>query len=107
MKRYQFLIKPIFFIFSVFFAAWLTLKIEKLSPSNFGSYKSLFEKQPQIIKLSGHCRTSLKKLFFKYKSGLIDSVGLDQELEKFSDSSADTASFIKKNKLPIIEKGSN
>jgi hypothetical protein len=102
MKKYNFLFKPLFFIFSLVFATWLVLYIEKISPSDFGRYEYLFNSEPKPLpkelkiqnpliyntkqlslsrKLSALRQAELKKLCFDYKAGLIDSSGLDQQLE--------------------------
>ncbi len=82
MKKYNFLLKPLFFIFSLLFATWLVLKIEKISPSDFNEYETSGQKptipQPQQY---------IKKLCMDYKKGIIDSTQLDQRLTFFFKSS--------------------
>lgn len=81
MKDYTFILKPLFFVFSLIFSTWMVLAIEKISPSDFGEYKTLFESQPApVVKFSSHY---IKQLFGEYRSGTIDSIQLDRKLEKF------------------------
>lgn len=85
MEKYTFLGKPFFYIFSLFFATWLVLKIENISPSDFGRHKSLFERK--IGKsIPQNSKQNLKKIFYKYKYGIIDSSQLDHQLEEFLES---------------------
>jgi hypothetical protein len=85
MKKYTFLVKPLFFIFSLLFATWLVLIIEKISPSDFGRHKSLFEGTPKpIVPIKN--KQYLKNLFFKYNYGIIDSNELNNKLDFFLDS---------------------
>jgi hypothetical protein len=86
MKKYKFLVKPVFFIFNLLFATWLVLKIEKLSPSDFGRYERLFEPaelRPDNIPL--YDKYYLKKLAEDYRSGKIDSAMFDLQLDLFID----------------------
>jgi|GEM_PF-1857653 len=85
MKKYTFLLKPFFYIFSLFFASWLVLKIEKLSPSDFGKEKYLFESDP-VSTVSKYDKQYLKNLFMEYKFGLIDNKQLDEKLDFFINS---------------------
>ena len=97
MKKYKFLLRPLFFIFNLVFATCMVFKIEQISPSDFGRYKSLFENPP--IPNAVHTPRNyqgdkqsqfslkpqledLKKICFDYKSGLIDSIVLEQQLKK-------------------------
>lgn len=95
MKEYQFLFKPIFFIFKLVFSCWLVFKIEYLSPSDFGKYESLFHVNQKLSsKAYEHARLSspelqhvfLSKLCHDYKTGLIDSTILDQQLKRLLNS---------------------
>jgi hypothetical protein len=63
----------------------MVLTIEKISPSDFGNYKTLFENElpPSVYK--SH-KQYLKTLFFEYKSGALDSTKLDRKLELFFNS---------------------
>lgn len=84
MKKYKFLLKPAFFIFNLLFATWLVLKIEKLHPSDFGKYKSMFESsdvkpQPE----TRYDKYYLQKLAEDYKTGILDSANFDLQLERF------------------------
>ena len=82
MKKYNFLFKPVFYIFSLLFATWLVVEIEKISPSDFG------EKDPSIdqkhIKPSDDHQLGSKKylqnLCSEYKAGKIDSAELNKKL---------------------------
>lgn len=82
MEKYTFLGKPFFFICSLIFATWLVLKIEQISPSDFGKHKSLFERKA-VKSIPQNSKHNLKIIFYKYKDGLIDSNQLDQQLEEF------------------------
>jgi len=81
MEKYKFLLKPAFFIFNLLFSTWLVFQIEKISPSDFGKYKSIFENPPKPIPVQK--KQELKKLCADYKAGLLDSAGLEQRLDKF------------------------
>ena len=90
MKKYNFLFKPFFFICSLLFATWLVLYIEKISPSDLGKYESLFNSRPKplpkesnVHKPFAYDKQCLKKICTDYKSGLLDSAKLDQQLEIF------------------------
>jgi hypothetical protein len=113
MNRYKFLLKPLFFIFNLLFACWLVLKIEKISPSDFGKHKSLFENTPKSPPLNYkdsciHAGKHLRNLCTGYRSGKIDGPQLYQELEKFLKTSLllgkDTAKV--NQKVVTIEKKS-
>lgn len=81
MKDYTFILKPLFFVFSLVFSTWMVLAIEKISPSDFGEYKTLFESQPApLVKFSSHY---IKHMFGEYKTGKIDSIQLERKLETF------------------------
>ena len=81
MKNYTFIFKPLFFVFSLVFSTWMVLAIEKISPSDFGEYKTLFESQPSpMTKFSTHY---IQQLFLEHKNGIIDSVQLQHKLETF------------------------
>lgn len=82
MKKYTFLFKPMFFIFSLLFASWLVLKIEKLRPSDFGRERYLFEDEP-VSSVSKYDEQYLKNLFLEYKFGIINSRQLDEKIEFF------------------------
>jgi hypothetical protein len=87
MKEYRFLLKPLFFIFCLFFSTWMVLKIEKISPSDFSRYSSLFESSKERTeKIATEKRKSkqfLKGLCIKYKAGILDSALLDRTLEEY------------------------
>ncbi|MDO9184588.1 MAG: hypothetical protein Q7W13_01155 [Bacteroidia bacterium] len=80
--KYNFLLKPLFFIFSLLFASWLVLKIEKLRPSDFGKERYLFENEP-VPSVAKYDEQYLKNLFLEYKFGIINSRQLDEKLEFF------------------------
>ena len=82
MKKYTFLFKPLFFIFSLLIASWLVLKIEKLRPSDFGKEKYLFENEP-VVSVSKYDEQYLKNLFLEYKFGIINSRQLDEKIYFF------------------------
>lgn len=84
MKKYKFLIKPLFFIFNLLFATWLVIKIEKLSPSDFGRYKSLFEKSDPVLKdLPLYDKHYILKLSEDYKNGKLSKNIFEAELSKY------------------------
>ena len=87
MKKYQFLFKPLFFIFNLLFACWLVLKIEKISPSDFGKHGSLFESahKPKPLNTDSciYAKQYLENLCSTYKRGLIDGPKLYEKLENF------------------------
>lgn len=80
--KYSFLFKPVFFIFCLLSGSWIVLKIEKLSPSDFGRYKSLFEKEDSILP-DQQQKPRLKKLINDYKTGSVDSAMFETKLEEF------------------------
>ena len=76
MKKYTFLIKPIFFICNLLFASWLVIKIESVNLSDFNQEhieKEQYKSDKQF----------LKKICLDYKTGIIDNVKLDQQLEQY------------------------
>jgi hypothetical protein len=83
MENYKFLTKPLFFIFNLIFATWLVIFIERLEPSDFGKYKSWFETGPDNEKIRRDNKAYLLKLAADYRTGVIDSVKLNSELERF------------------------
>jgi hypothetical protein len=83
MRKYSFLFKPLFFIFNLLFATWLVLAIEKVKPSDFGAYKSIFENNTRVRVVTKNDKTYLKDLITKYKRGMLDSLTLEKELDKF------------------------
>ncbi|MCD6017333.1 MAG: hypothetical protein K0S53_454 [Bacteroidetes bacterium] len=83
MKNYTFLLKPAFFLFNLIFATWLVFKIEEISPSDFGKYKSLFEDPPGSI---GYKKKHLKKIIIDFKAGKLDSLQLERQLEIYLES---------------------
>jgi hypothetical protein len=83
MIRYRFLLKPIFFIFNLVFATWLVLKIEAISPSDFGKYSSIFGGTGKLTPGKKLQKRYLEKIIFEYKHGKLDSVSLNKKLEKY------------------------
>ncbi|MCW3076746.1 MAG: hypothetical protein JWO32_1355, partial [Bacteroidetes bacterium] len=83
MKNYRFILKPLFFIFNLLFATWLVLKIEKIEPSDFGEYKSIFYKGAMPKMVTQKDKQYLKNLCSEYKNGKIDSLKLEKQLEDF------------------------
>jgi hypothetical protein len=81
MKKYKFLIKPLFFIFNLLFATWLVIKIEQLSPSDFGKFRSLFEKPEPVLKnVPVYDKYYILKLSEDYKKGILSKKLFEQEL---------------------------
>lgn len=97
MKQYKFILKPLFFIFNLIFATWLVLKIEKIKPSDFGEYKSIFYTGPKPKLVTTADKDYLKKLCTEYKQGTIDSLKLEKSLEDFLTSEEDKISAAKLN----------
>jgi hypothetical protein len=83
MKEYSFLVKPVFFIFNLIFATWLVLSIEKIKPSDFGEYNTIFAPAPKPRMVGKQDKVYLKKLAEEYCAGKIDGKKLDEELERF------------------------
>jgi hypothetical protein len=83
MKEYKFLMKPIFFIFSLVFATWLVLVIERISPSDMGRYESLFKTETRTIPSITNNKQFLKTLFQSYQNGKIDSIAFENKLNDF------------------------
>jgi hypothetical protein len=48
IKKYDFLLKPLFFIVALLVGTFLILKIEKIKPSDMGEYQDLFSKDIKI-----------------------------------------------------------
>jgi hypothetical protein len=86
MKKIDFLFKPMFFICSLFFATWMTLKIEQLQPSDFSRYTRLFENEREIQErkrqILGTRKQGFKQLYLQYRTGKIDSLKFEKELEE-------------------------
>jgi hypothetical protein len=78
LKKYKFLFKPAFFIFNILFSTWLVIKIEQISPSDFGRYKYWFEARPKVPDLARKNR--IQKLCNDYKAGLLDSTQLESKI---------------------------
>jgi hypothetical protein len=74
LKKYKFLFKPLFFIFNLFFATWLVLKIEEYQPSH------KIKSEPPANK---HLpREQLKSIIFDFKRNKIDSVEMEDRLRR-------------------------
>jgi hypothetical protein len=86
MKKFTFLIKPLFFILSLLFSSWLVLKIEKTNPSDVSMDNSLSESKTFPSKLNRE-KKYLMTLFIQYKYGLMDNKQLEKKLEIFLDPS--------------------
>jgi hypothetical protein len=89
MKKIDFLFKPIFFIFSLLFAAWMLMKIEKLNPSDFDDHKTHVSQKSNKIPdscLWNNRKKYLQNLCTSYKAGMIDSSRLDEKLTIFLES---------------------
>lgn len=79
MNKYTFLVKPALFIFNLIFVTWLVFSIEKIKPSDFGSYGEFFEDtRPLPIKVN---KQELKKLFYEHRTGKLDSLMLERKIE--------------------------
>lgn len=87
MKKYNFLFKPLFFICSLLFATWMVLEIERVSPSDFGKYRYLFESKEdtdkRVIEEKAKARDFLRNLCVRYKRGAVDSLTLEKTLEGY------------------------
>src|SRR3569832_2117450 len=93
MKQYTFILKPLFFIFSLVASSYMVLVIEKISPSDFGRHQTLFVADPKpapaitAVKpdamIYGYSKQYLKNLCFDYKFGIIDNETLDQRISTF------------------------
>ena len=83
MENYKFIAKPLFFIFNLLFATWLVIYIERLEPSDFGRYESLFQSKTDQEKIDRDNKDFLMYLAKAYKAGDIDSVKLSAEFDRF------------------------
>ncbi len=83
MKKYSFLLKPLFFIFNLLFATWMVIFIEKTNPSDFGRHRSLFEDPPVMNPAKMEKKKHLAKICADYKAGLVDSIGLNTKLDAY------------------------
>jgi hypothetical protein len=81
LKRYSFIFKPLFFIFSLLFATALVLKIEEIQPSDFGERQHFIT--PNAKNQDGVLpdKKQLKRLYIEYLSGKIDSTQLLKKLD--------------------------
>jgi hypothetical protein len=83
MRKYNFIWKPLYFIFSLLFATWLVWKIEQISPSDFGVHQApVMRRAGDPKEILGH-KQYLMDVCFAYKTGIIDSVKLDRKLTIF------------------------
>ena len=81
LKKYKFLIKPAFFICNLLFSTWLVFRIEKISPSDFGRYRDWFD-VPKKEPVGVSRQRDIKKLCNDYKAGLLDSIQLQERIDK-------------------------
>jgi hypothetical protein len=82
MKEYKFLLKPAFFIFNLFFATWLVLKIEQVKPSDFGKYERFLTPHQVVPAPAGNEKLLLKTLLNSYKNGQLDSIHAEMKIEE-------------------------
>jgi hypothetical protein len=80
MKKYKFLLKPLFFIFNLLFATFLVLTIEKIQPSDFGKHKRFFGSTSAVPGQEKR-KLEIEKMCNDYKAGVIDSIQLDKRLD--------------------------
>ena len=83
MKKYNFLFKPVFYIFSLLFATWLVIEIEKIRPSDASKEENAVLNKSSYSDGIKDRKKYLKNLFFAYKEGVIDSVLLNKHLSLF------------------------
>jgi hypothetical protein len=85
MKRFKFLIKPLFYIFSLTASSYMVIIIERISPSDFSKHPSLFlpQAKPVAVQVNDQRMEYLKNICFDYKYGLIDSSTLDERISVF------------------------
>lgn len=86
MKEYKFLVKPVFYIFSLLFATWLVIKIEKISPSDCGYDTTDVIQKPNHPELFLDNKKYLENLCIAFKTGTIDSAELNKKLTFFLES---------------------
>lgn len=82
MKQLASLIKPLLFIAQLLIASWLVLYIEKLQPSDFGRYKSLFVNERKSLlekRLEAH------EVLFEFKQNRLDSLQAIHKLDSLLD----------------------
>lgn len=87
MKEKLFILRPLFFIFNLIFATWLVFKIEKISPTDFGKYKSLFDTREPLTPEKMGNKLYLKRIISDYKKGKLDSIEVEQLLDRYLSSS--------------------
>ena len=87
MREKLFIFKPLLFIFNLIFATWLVLEIEKLSPTDFGKYKSLFETPEPLSPEKLGDKVYLKRLCTEYKAGKLDSTEVEELINRYLTSS--------------------
>lgn len=83
MKEAKFILKPLFFIFNLVFATWLVLQIEKISPSDFGRYKTLFDTPEPLSPEKLGDKAYLKRLCSDYKNGKLDSLEVEELINRY------------------------
>ncbi len=83
MKEKLFILKPLFFIFNLIFATWLVFSIEKLSPSDFGKYRSLFDTPEPLSPEKMGDKQYLKRVISDYRAGKLDSADVERLLDRY------------------------
>jgi len=80
MKNYSFLFKPAFYIFSLVFATWMVIKIDSISPSDFGGSNPSDHKKIANAANILYLKQYIFNACEAYKTGKIDRKGLEDEL---------------------------
>lgn len=80
MKNYSFLLKPLFFIACLLFSTWLVIKIEKISPSDFGEPEPPVKVEVFSPEQIQFYRRYLHHLCEKYNAGKIEKEELNEKL---------------------------
>lgn len=83
MREKLFIFKPLLFIFNLIFATWLVLEIEKISPTDFGKYKSLFETPEPLSPEKLGDKAYLKRVCAEYKAGKLDSIEVEELINRY------------------------
>jgi len=81
LRKYKFLIKPVFFIFNLLFSTWLVFQIEKVRPSDFGKYRYWLE-IPDRTPIDIARKRDIKKLCDEYKASHLASIQLQNKIDK-------------------------
>jgi hypothetical protein len=80
MRKFRFIIKPVFYILSLVFATWLVITIEKVSPSDFNSSKDKTNEKMVVPPEIQQDKIFLENLCKAYRAGTIDSSELGKRL---------------------------